>query len=248
MAHAIQYVRSVLFIVLMYLWMAVVGLIGLPFAAASRAWAFRFVKFYCHSVVWLLKVLCRIDIEVRGALPEGDVIVVSKHQSFLDVILHLMLLPRGNFIMKRELLYTPFVGFYAKRLGVASVKRGDRAKAMKKMVADVEGGNGDGQPTQLIIYPQGTRVPPGTYKPYKVGAGVLYEKFGKPCIPAATNAGVFWPKRGLYRKPGTVVIHYLPALPAGLKLKQFMREMEDAIETESNALMREAGVEPAPRA
>lgn len=244
MAYVIQYLRSVLFICLMYLWMAVVGLIGLPFAAASRDWAFRFVKFYCRSVVWLLRVLCRIRIEVRGTPPEGDVLVVSKHQSFLDVILHLLLLPRGNFIMKRELLYTPFVGFYAKRLGVAPVRRGDKAKAMKQMVADVESGNGG--PSQLIIYPQGTRVPPGTHKPYKVGAGVLYEKFGKPCYPAATNAGVFWPKRGFYRKPGTVVMHYLPALPAGLSLKQFMRQMEQAIEGESNALMREAGFEPKP--
>lgn len=241
MAHFFQYLRSVLFIALMYLAMAVLGIIGLPFAAVSRDWAFRIVKMFCHTVVWLLRVLCGIRIEVRGEVPQGDVIVASKHQSFLDVILHAMLLPRVSFIMKRELLYAPFVGFYAKRLGVAPVRRGDRSKAMKKMVADVQ--SGDGTPTQLVIYPQGTRVPPGTHKPYKVGAGVLYEKFGKPCIPAATNAGVFWPKRGLYRKPGTVVLHYMPALPPGLKLSDFMRKMEDIVETESNALMKEAGVE-----
>ena len=242
MAYLIQYIRSVLFICLMYLWMAVLGLAGAPFAAVSRDKAFWFAKFYARSVVWLLGVLCRIRIEVRGEVPEGDIIVVSKHQSFLDVIVHMMLLPRVNFIMKRELLYAPVLGFYAKRLGVAPVRRGDKAKAMKKMVADVEGGNGE--PVQLIIYPQGTRVPPGQHKPYKVGAGVLYEKLGKRCIPAATNAGVFWPKRGFYRKPGTVVMHYMPAMPAGMTLKQFMRQMEETIETESNALMREAGFEP----
>ncbi len=242
MAYLLQYIRSVLFICLMYLWMAVLGLIGAPFAAMSRDKAFWIVKLYARSVVWLLRVLCNIRIEVRGEIPEGDVIVVSKHQSFLDVILHAMLVPRVNFIMKRELLHVPVLGFYAKRLGVAPVRRGDKAKAMKKMVADVQ--NGDGVPTQLIIYPQGTRVPPGVHKPYKVGAGVLYEKFGKPCVPAATNVGVFWPKRGFYRKPGTVVMHYMPAMPAGLTLKQFMRQMEETIETESDALMREAGFEP----
>ena len=241
MAYLIQYIRSVLFICLMYLWMAVLGLAGAPFAAVSRDKAFWVAKFYARSVVWLLGVLCRIRIEVRGEVPEGDIIVVSKHQSFLDVIVHMMLLPRVNFIMKRELLYAPVLGFYAKRLGVAPVRRGDKAKAMKKMVADVEGGNGEA--VQLIIYPQGTRVPPGQHKPYKV-AGVLYEKLGKRCIPAATNAGVFWPKRGFYRKPGTVVMHYMPAMPAGMTLKQFMRQMEETIETESNALMREAGFEP----
>lgn len=242
MAYLIQYIRSVLFIFLMYLWMAVFGLACAPFAAVSRDKAFWTAKFYARSVVWLLRVLCRIRVEVRGKVPEGDVIVVSKHQSFLDVVVHMMLVPRVNFIMKRELLYAPVLGFYAKRLGVAPVRRGDKARAMKQMLADVE--NGNGAPTQLIIYPQGTRVPPGTHKPYKVGAGVLYEKLGKPCIPAATNAGVFWPKRGFYRKPGTVVMHYMPAMPAGLTLKQFMRRMEEVIETESNALMREAGFEP----
>jgi 1-acyl-sn-glycerol-3-phosphate acyltransferase len=242
MAYAIQYVRSLLFIAAMYLWMGILGLVGAPFAAFSRDWAFRFVHLYARSVVWLLKVLCRIKVEVRGEVPTGDVIVVSKHQSFLDVILHAMLVPRVNFIMKRELLYAPIFGFYAKRLGVAPVKRGDRGKAMKKMVEDVQ--SGGGKPAQLIIYPQGTRVPPGQHKPYKVGAGVLYEKFGKPCIPAATNTGVFWPKRGFYRKPGTVVMHYMPVMPAGLKVKEFMAQMEETIETESNALMREAGFEP----
>ena len=130
MAYLFQYIRSVLFICLMYLSMAVIGLAGLPFAAVSRDKAFWIMKFWCRTVVWLLRVLCRIRIEVRGEVPEGDVIVVSKHQSFLDVILHALLVPRVNFIMKRELLYAPILGFYAKRLGVAPVRRGDKAKAM----------------------------------------------------------------------------------------------------------------------
>ncbi len=244
MGYALQYSRSVLFVVLMYFWMAVLGIIGAPFAAVSRGKAYWFMKLYCRSVVWMLRVICRIKIEVRGEVPSGDVIVASKHQSFLDVILHMMLVPRAGFIMKKELAYAPILGFYASRIGVAPVRRGDKAKAMKKLIADVEAG-GD-QPKQLVIYPQGTRVPPGTHKPYKIGAGVLYEKFNKPCIPAATNAGVLWPKRGLYRKPGTVIIHYMAPLPAGLKLKEFMRRLETTVETESDILAQEAGFKPDP--
>lgn len=239
MAYTIQYMRSVLFVVLMYLWMAVLGIIGAPFAATSRDKAYWFIKLYCRNIVWLLRVLCRIKIEVRGDVPSGDVIIASKHQSFLDVILHMMLVPRAGFIMKKELTYAPILGFYASRIGVAPVRRGDKAKAMKKMIEDVEAG-GD-QPKQLVIYPQGTRVPPGTHKPYKIGAGVLYEKFNKPCIPVATNAGVLWPKRGLYRKPGTVVMHYMDPMPAGLKIKEFMRSLEKTVEAGSEALAIEAG-------
>lgn len=243
MAYWVQYVRSVLFIVLMYFWMAVLGIIGAPFAAVSRDKAYWFMKLYCTHVRWLLQVLCRIKVEVRGEVPTGDVIIASKHQSFLDVILHMLLVPRAGFIMKKELAYTPILGFYAKRIGVAPVRRGDKGKAMKKMIADVEAGNGEAK--QLVIYPQGTRVPPGLHKPYKIGAGVLYEKFNKPCIPVATNAGVLWPKRGFYRKPGTVVMHYMEPMPAGMKLKEFMRTLERTVETESDALAREAGFVPA---
>ena len=77
--------------------------------------------------------------------------------------------------------------------------------------------------------------------PYKVGAAVICERLGKPCIPVATNAGVMWPKRGLLRHPGVVVIEYLPRMPKGMKLDAFTKELKTRIEPASNALMKEAG-------
>jgi 1-acyl-sn-glycerol-3-phosphate acyltransferase len=110
---------------------------------------------------------------------------------------------------------------------------------MKKMVADVKAGLAE--PGQLIIYPQGTRVAAGARKPYKVGVGVLYTQIGQDCVPAATNVGVFWPRHGILRKPGLAVVEFLPRIPAGLTVEQFMTRIEPEVEGASDRLMAEAG-------
>ena len=177
--------------------------------------------------------------EVRGTPPTDEVMIAAKHQSFLDILLIFGAVPAGKFIMKKEILYTPIIGQYAYRIGCVPVNRGKRGAAIKKMVADVAAGLAN--PGQLIIYSQGTRVAPGVKAPYKVGTAVLYEDLGQPCVPAATNAGVFWPRRGIYRKPGLAVVEFLPSIETGLERAEFMQRLESVVETRSNALMREAG-------
>lgn len=148
-------------------------------------------------------------------------------------------MPRGKFIMKRELMYAPILGQYALRIGCVPVDRGKRGAAIAKMKADVA--RGAARPGQLIIYPQGTRVAPGATKPYKVGTGLLYDQLAQPCVPVATNVGLFWPKRSLLRTPGLAVIEFLPAIAPGLPVPEFMRKLEAEVETHSNRLMAEAG-------
>ena len=101
--------------------------------------------------------------------------------------------------------------------------------------------DGTQTPGQLIIYPQGTRVAPGVSKPYKVGTAVLYKETGQTCIPAATNVGVFWPRTGIYRKPGVAVVEFLPPIEQGLSQQDFMTQLEDVVETASDRLLEEAG-------
>ncbi|KAB7614786.1 1-acyl-sn-glycerol-3-phosphate acyltransferase [Amylibacter sp. SFDW26] len=234
-----QYICSVTFIVLMYIWMLVLGLLGAIPAAFSAKWAGKILQMYCKHILWLVRVLCGITYEVRGEVPLGDVVIASKHQSFLDVIMHTYLSPRVNFVMKQELKWAPILGFYAMRIGAAPVKRGDKSKAVNQMMKGVEAQFKE--PKQLVIYPQGTRVAPGDFKPYKVGAAVISERQGKPCIPVATNAGVLWPKHGLLRKRGNVVFEYLEPMPKDLSVEDFTKELEARIEPASNALMAEAG-------
>ena len=92
----------------------------------------------------------------------------------------------------------------------------------------------------MIVYPQGTRVAPDAWKPYKVGTGVLYEQIREPCVPVATNVGYFWPKRKVLRKPGMAVVEFLDPIPSGLSVTEFMETLEERVEARSNALIEEA--------
>lgn len=235
-------IRSLIFDLLMYALMAVMGILGAPLAIWSVDGAYRVIKAYCAAIFWLLRVVCGLRVEVRGRVPEGDVIVGAKHQSFLDIMILSHCLPRALFIMKKQLRWAPILGLYALRIGSTPVDRGRRSAAMKEMVSHVEQGT-EGS-NQLVIYPQGTRVLPGAKLPYKVGAGVLYERLGKTCVPAATNVGVFWSRRSRYRRPGVAVLEFLDPIPPGLPIQGFMKQLETVVETESNRLMREAGFDP----
>ena len=239
MAYAWRWIKSLVFVGQMYLMMLVIGLVYLPYALASRNGARAGCKAYCRWVLWTARWMVGLHSEVRGPVPTGEVLLAAKHQSFLDILIIFNAVPSGKFIMKREILWTPIIGLYAVRLGCVAVDRGKRGAAIRKMSEDVKKGRADAG--QLIIYSQGTRVAPGVRAPYKVGTGVLYEQMGQPCVPAATNVGVFWPRTGIYRKPGLAVVEFLPPIAPGLGREAFMQQLENSIETRSNALMREVG-------
>lgn len=235
----IRWLLSLIFNVQMYLAMAIIALVFAPWALFSRKGARIACKTFCRWVIFSARVLCGLRSEVRGTPPMGEAVVAAKHQSFLDIIIIFNAVPAAKFIMKRELIYAPFLGQYALRIGCVPVNRGRRGAAITKMKADVQAGAAE--PGQLVIYPQGTRVAPGVTMPYKVGTGLLYEQLAQPCYPVATNVGVFWPKRGILRKPGLAVVEFLPPIEPGLAVAEFMARLESEVETNSNRLMLDAG-------
>jgi 1-acyl-sn-glycerol-3-phosphate acyltransferase len=235
----IQLFRSVAFIIQMYAAMLVIALVYAPWAMLSANGAHAACHAYCRWVIWSLGWMTGLRCEVRGTPPTGEVMIAAKHQSFLDILMIYNAVPRGKFIMKRELMFAPLLGQYARRIGCVPVDRGKRGAAIAKMLADVTAGRQQGG--QLIIYPQGTRVAPGVARPYKVGTGMLYDQLGQPCVPVATNVGLFWPRHGVLRKPGLAVVEFLPEIAPGLSRDDFMARLETEVETASNALMAEAG-------
>lgn len=242
MLTAIQWVRSLIFMIVIYAWMLILGIAFLPYALFSKNGALKACKTYARSTMWLARWMVGIRCEVRGNAPTNEVVIGAKHQSFLDIIMIFDAIPHGKFIMKRELLFTPVIGMYARRLGCIPVNRGKRGAAVAKMVKDVS--KEFSEPGQLVIYPQGTRVAPGVKKPYKVGTAVLYEGLGFPCVPVATNAGVFWPRTGVMRKPGLAIVDFLEPIKPGVARDEFLARLEEVIETRSNELMREVGFDP----
>ena len=239
MIYPVQLLRSLVFNICMYVAMLPFGIGFLPWAMFSRRGARMAARSYCKFVIWMARWMIGLKVEYRGEIPQDEVLIAAKHQSFFDVICIFGAVPAGKFIMKAELRFAPIVGQYGLMIGCIPVNRGKRTQAIKKMVADVAAGRAD--PGQLIIYPQGTRTAPGVVRPYKVGTGVLYQELQQDCVPVALNVGVFWPKRGILRKPGQVVVEFLPRIKAGKPIDVFMAELEQAVETRSNELMAAAG-------
>jgi 1-acyl-sn-glycerol-3-phosphate acyltransferase len=140
-------------------------------------------------------------------------------------------------VARKELMVIPFFGWYAWKSGMIVVDREGQAKALKKLVADSR--DRLRHDRQIVIFPEGHRGEPGVAGDYKPGVAALYRELGMPCVPMALNTGVHWPAHGLIRKPGTIVFEFLEPIPAGLKRAEFMRTLQDRIETASNALLAE---------
>ncbi|MBT8471929.1 MAG: 1-acyl-sn-glycerol-3-phosphate acyltransferase [Marinicaulis sp.] len=238
MRLAIQYLRSIIFFLIFYGWLAIFGILFAPFALFSRRLAYWAVHAFNNQARCLLKIICGVRTEVRGQIPTGNVLVASKHQSFLDAVILASVLPNVSYIIKRAINWIPVLGFYARQVGSTAVTRGAGSKAVRELIEGADANAVDTQ--QLVIYPQGTRLSPGAKSPYKIGAYFLYEKLGNPCIPAATNVGLFWPRKGILRKPGIAVVEFLEPIPPGLDRDTFMAELEFAIETASDRLLSES--------
>ena len=231
-------VRSLLFNALFYLNTLVWLLIGLPtFFLPYRAtiWV---AKSWGRINVALLRV-AGISYEVRGRekIPPGALIVASKHQSAWETFALLPLFDNPLFILKRELQWIPFFGWLLIKGRMVPVDRGAGSQALVGMTerARIELGCG----RQLIIFPEGTRRPAGAEPRYKYGVAHLYAAEGVPCLPIALNSGVFWPRRSLKLKPGTVVVEILDPIAPGLDKDVFFKRLQDEIETATARLIAE---------
>ncbi len=227
------HLRGVAFYAVCYGSMALAGALFFPVAVVSGPAARVCAKLWLRFMFAALRLIGGVRTELRGPLPTGRVLVAAKHQSMLDVFILVHALPEARFVMKRELTRTPVFGWYALRLGCVPVDRGGGRAALEGMVRDMIAAGGDSG--QMVIYPQGTRVAPGASAPYKIGVHALYEATGRACVPAATNAGRFWPK-GLRLNPGVAVVSLLPEIAPGLPREAFMARLEAVIETETARL------------
>ncbi len=202
---------------------------------------------WCWSNLKLHSWICGVTIDIRGRenLPEGGYIVAAKHQSAWETLALAAAVPEPRYILKRELLFVPLFGFYLMRTGQVAINRGRRADAIAAMnraaqLAVEEGG-------QLLIFPEGTRRPVDAEPAYKMGVAHMYEALGVPLVPVAINAGVFWPRRGFLKYPGTVVMEFLPPIPPGIPKEQLLPILQDTIETATNRLVAAGKAELAAR-
>jgi 1-acyl-sn-glycerol-3-phosphate acyltransferase len=188
-------------------------------------------------VIVLLRLISGIRVEFRGLehLPPGRALIGAKHQCMFDTMGPLTVLPDACYVMRNDLLKIPFYGWYCVRAGMIGIDREAQASALRQMLADAKDRLKAAR--QLVIFPEGHRGEPGKAGDYKPGVAALYRALDMPCIPLATNSGTHWPAHGFLRRPGLIVYEFLPPIPPGLHRAEFMRRLEAAIETASNALL-----------
>lgn len=238
--------RSAVFAVAYYIVTALYLVLGSWLLLAPRAWAMKGLEWHARTCVWLLEKICGTRLEVRGRqhLPAGACLVVAKHQSMWDTFALIPLLIDPAIVLKDELKWIPFYGWFCVKFAHILVKRDKAAAALKAMLREARDRAGHGR--HILIFPEGTRAAPGAEPDYKSGYVALYEGLGLPAVPLALNSGLFWPRRSNLRYPGTIVVEFLEPLPAGLPRAEFKKRMENALEDASLALLLEAAEAPDP--
>jgi len=237
---ALIFLRSLVFNVLFYLVLVLLLALAIPTLLLPRGAVMTLAAAWAHISLFLMRVICNIRVEFRGVekIPQGPLIVASKHQSFWETFVLLRFFEQPLFILKRELMMIPVFGWCLKKAGMISVERtgGPRSliKTLKRAAAEVKRGR------QLVIFPEGTRTAPGAPPNYKAGVAQIYAESGVPCLPIALNSGLFWPRRTFMRYPGTLVVEFLDPLPPGLPRDEFMTRLRDQIETATTRIV-EAG-------
>jgi 1-acyl-sn-glycerol-3-phosphate acyltransferase len=219
---------------------ALLGVLGLPLLLAPRRWVMRFGRFWAQCVLALLKAIVGLDGDIRGLdkIPRGACLIAMKHQSAWDTLILPVVLGDPAVVLKRELLWVPFYGWYAARAGSIAIDRGGGAGALRGMVAAARQAAAQGR--AIVIFPEGTRTAPGQRLAYQPGIAALYHALQVPLVPAAVNSGLYWGRRSFVKRPGRITLAFLDPIPPGLPRRQLMPELETRIEAATAALEREA--------
>ena len=239
------FLRSLVFNVLFYLCLIMWLLFALPTFLMPRWGILTVAGWWAKSSLFLMRVICGTKVEFRGLekIPKGPLIVAAKHQSMLETFALVPLFDQPLYILKRELKWIPFFGWYLTKADMIEVEREAGGRALKDMTR--RAGVAVRQGRQLIIFPEGTRRPVEAPPRYKHGVAQIYKESGVACLPVALNSGLFWPRRTFMRYPGTLVVEFLDLLPPGLDRDEFIDRIRDTIETATDRLVREAREEQA---
>ena len=234
--------RSLLFNALFYLNLLVQMIVALPVLALPHRIHLAFIRSYCRTSLWLLRIVCGTRVAWRGLekIPQGPCIVACKHQSTWETFALYAAFDDPTYVLKRELMWIPLFGWHMRKAGLIPVDRGAGLSALSRMTVRARTELGRGR--QVVIFPEGTRRPLGAEPAYKPGVAYLYAKAGVACVPIALNSGLFWPRRSLIRFPGTILVEVLDPIPPGLDSRAFLARLQTAIEEASARLLRESAI------
>jgi 1-acyl-sn-glycerol-3-phosphate acyltransferase len=235
--------RAALFNVAFFVMTLTLSALYLPLLLAPPLWMMAAARGWIRAMQWLLRVIVGLDHRVVGAanLPSGPALIAAKHQSAWETFAFNVLLADPVFVIKRELFWIPFYGWFARHAGMIGIDRRGRASALKKMIADARAALAQRRP--IVIFPEGTRTVPGATPRYQTGIAAVYHALDVPVIPIALNSGLFWGRRAFLKQPGTITVEILPPIPPGLPRDEFMRRLETSIEDATQRLAHDTNAQ-----
>jgi len=216
----------------------------IPFPYSVRFW---FLGLFARFCVWWLEVTCGLRYHVNGRenLPSGPAIVVANHQSAWETLALQRVFPIRTWLFKRELLYIPFLGWGLALTQPIAIDRKAGRKALQMLVEQGKARLGQGR--WVVVFPEGTRVPPGERRPFHIGGAYLAGHTGYPIVPVAHNAGRYWPRKSFLKRPGVIELSIGPVIATdGRDPREINRDVEEWIATEAARLdkiaCRELGI------
>ncbi len=233
----LHFLQSLIFNILFFVWMSIISIWCL-FAGYMKGYKGINRVGECSSsgVKWLLRLIFGTTVEFRnkGLVPKGgQYIVACKHQSAWETISLHRFIKDPTVVMKKELTKVPIFGRVIVNAGSIIIDR-KKGKQMPQLIEGARKSLDDGRP--VFIFPEGTRSQAGKVGKYRYGIYALYKELNVPVLPIALNSGYVWPRRGFMKKKGRIIVEYLPLIEPGLSQNEFMRHLEDTIETASLAL------------
>lgn len=206
------------------------GVMALGFWLPYRA-QFAIARSWARILFWVLEHLCGLKyvVEGRERIPNGNHIVMSNHTSAWETVAQFLIFPPQVWVLKRELLWIPFVGWGLKLLRPIAINRGEGHRSVNQVIEQGKARLRDG--LWIIIFPEGTRVVAGETRKFGVSGALLAIASGKCVVPLSHNAGKFWARRGFLKRPGTIrVIIGEPIESAGKNPRDLNQEVKQAIE------------------
>jgi 1-acyl-sn-glycerol-3-phosphate acyltransferase len=233
--------RAVLLNIALYASLVVLMIVVFPTLFMPRPAIRAVVRWWGRYFVGLCRVVGGIGLEVRGATQfhGGPLLVAAKHQSIWETFALIGLFDDPCFILKRELTFIPLFGWYALKARMLPVDRRGGGSVLSRLNARAREEVRNDAGRQILFFPEGTRRPAGAPPAYRQGVSHVYESLGVPCLPVALNSGLYWPRRSLALRKGTILVQILEPIPAGLPKDVFFPRLQEAIETASDALYRE---------
>ena len=220
-------IRSAAFALAFYLgsvFFVVIAFLAIPFGRGPVvAMAYAWAQYHHLCIRWLLG----IRIRVEGVLPQSGAIIACKHEAMVETIEMLRLLSRGAVVFKAELLKIPLWSRVALAHGVIPVERESGAAALRRMLVAARAAVAEGRP--ILIYPEGTRVPPGQMPPLRPGVAGLYKALALPVVPVALDSGRLWPRGSFLKRAGVLTISVGETIPPGLPRNEVEARIHAAI-------------------